>query len=82
VNREIYQIHRGICQMLPRKTVGPTDNNNSGSCASNHKGGFWYNDCYEVNINGQYSSDFDYIQRHDGNAIPLASSRMTMKRII
>ena len=23
--RGIYQIRRGICQILPRKTVGPTD---------------------------------------------------------
>jgi len=25
VSRGIYQIRRGICQILPRKTVGPTD---------------------------------------------------------
>jgi len=25
VSRGIYQIHRGICQILPRKTVGPSN---------------------------------------------------------
>ena len=30
------------------------DNWPGGNCAVNHRGAFWYNKCYRVNINGKY----------------------------
>jgi len=52
----------------------------SGSCASSHKGGFWYNSCYAVNLNGDYLTRFNYIQHNGDLSTPLAACRMMMKR--
>ena len=42
------------------------DNHPSGSCAFNHKGGFWYNSCHWVNINGPYD---EFKEFHEHNSI-------------
>lgn len=53
------------------------------SCATSHKGCWWFNHCYEVNFNGQYGDPWDTgICMHDlkeNNTILCNITMTTMK---
>ncbi|XP_076337572.1 techylectin-5B-like [Tachypleus tridentatus] len=60
---------------------------NSGSCAQNHKGGWWYNSCHRCNLNGLYYTEdkvdttgitwYDWKSKH----VTLKSSKMKIRPV-
>lgn len=51
-------------------------------CAVVHMGGFWYNGCYGVNPNGNYTSTFRFVQYYGIVGSLLESSRLMIKRVV
>ena len=58
----------------------------SGNCAQYHAGGFWYNACFNFNLNGEYYTNFsDPLQNGamrgyiDKTLVAFSASRMMMK---
>ena len=51
----------------------------SSGCAGNFGGGWWYNNCFHANLNGDYASWFGWWACPYG--AQLAQSRMMMKAI-
>ena len=50
---------------------------NSVNCAQNHGGGWWYNSCALINLNGLHgTTNFRW---HDGTSRPLSSSEMKIR---
>ncbi|XP_053391249.1 fibrinogen-like protein A [Mercenaria mercenaria] len=58
------------------------DHDNTYSCAHNHGGGFWFNNCAVVNLNGQFVKSGDKgVIYYDFNSVKtLASTKMMMRR--
>ena len=52
----------------------------SGNCAVTHRSGFWFNECFAINLNGVYSDSFRYVQSNDVPPTQLLAARMMMKR--
>ncbi|KAK3085157.1 hypothetical protein FSP39_025183 [Pinctada imbricata] len=55
------------CHFLPviRTTTGDAYNN----CAEHYRGGWWYSDCYDSNLNGKYYEQGKHINFFKRNGI-------------